>query len=224
MTGIVLPQGGPLAGLPEEVKARVAKTLHPLRFARGAEIIAVEDDSRAFYLMLEGQAQAVLYSADGKQVTYRDLAPGDIFGELSALDGEPRSAFVTAQSPVLAGMLDAPAFEALLAGCAEFGRAISLHLAAQIRAMTQRIFEIQTLLVRDRLMRELMRRARACAGESDRVEIADMPTHYALASLIGSHREAVSREMSRLAGAGLIEKNGRSLVIPSLDNLERQFS
>jgi CRP-like cAMP-binding protein len=61
----------------------------------------VEHDSRStdVYFLLEGEARVLLYSPDGREVSVRILRPGEIFGELAAIDGLPRSATVVAVEP-----------------------------------------------------------------------------------------------------------------------------
>ncbi len=81
-------------------------------------------------------------------------------------------------------------------------------------------YEFSTLIVRRRLILELLRRAeeRNEAGHQARIDPA--PTHFELAASISTHREAVSREMSTLAKRGLIERRGRSLMLRDLAALE----
>lgn len=104
------------------------------------------------------------------------------------------------------------AFDALLAADPGFTRALLRHLARQSRAMTERIYEFAALAARNRLAAELLRLAAAGPGDGDVIRPA--PTHFELASRIASHREAVSREMSRFARDGLVRKvDGRLEII-----------
>ena len=97
--------------------------------------------------------------------------------------------------------------------------ALLKHLSAQVRRLTERVFEFSTLLVRDRLIHELLRLAEAAGGPEGRAEIRPAPTHFELAHRISSHREMVSREMSALAKAGLVEKREGALIFSDLDQL-----
>lgn len=191
-------------------------------YPAGAMIIAAGDRSRELYVMFEGHAQASLFSADGKVVWYSDIRQGQMFGELSALDGLPRSAFVTAASRVRAGVLGPADLEALLARSPRAAQLMMVHLALQVRRLTERVYEYSTLLVRERLMRELLRRARR-AGGGDSVLIADLPTHLEIAGYIGTHRELVTKELGELSRRGLITRTGGGLLIPSLQALEREM-
>jgi hypothetical protein len=87
--------------------------------------------------------------------------------------------------------------------------------------MTDRVFEFSTLVVRKRLILELLRRAEEIEPLNGQVSISPAPTHFELAARISTHREAVSREMSVLAKKGLIERRGGRLILHDLAVLER---
>ena len=76
------------------------------------------------------------------------------------------------------------------------------------------------MVVRDRLIGELLRMAEGFPNVNGRVEISPAPTHFELASRIATHREAVSREMSSLAKkSGVLGKEHKTLVINNVDDL-----
>jgi CRP/FNR family transcriptional regulator, cyclic AMP receptor protein len=93
------------------------------------------------------------------------------------------------------------------------------HLSAQLRRMTERVFEYSTLVVRKRLIVELLHRAEKAALVDGEVSISPAPTHSELAATMSTHREAVSREMSDLAKRGLIEKRGSRLLLHDVSAL-----
>lgn len=190
------------------------------QYGRSEMIIAHEDADRDVYFVLEGHARATAYSERGRTVTYRDMGPGDIFGELAAIDGRTRSASIMALDTVRVASLSDTAFRDIAESRPTFAWALLLHLSTQMRAMTERVYEFSTLVVRKRLIRELLRLADKDGGAKNKAKISDAPIHSDLAAKIGTHREAVSREMSALTKAKLIEKRGRTLVLNDLSMLE----
>lgn len=212
-----------LGAMDEADRTWLMERLHVREYPAGAVIIAAGDRSRELYVMFEGHAQAALFSVDGKVVWYSDIRPGQMFGELSALDGLPRSAFVTAASRVRAGVLAPADLEALLARSPRVAQLIMVHLSRQVRRLTERVYEYSTLLVRERLMRELLRRARRVDADGDSVLIGDLPTHSEIAGYIGTHRELVTKELGELARRGLVSRKSGGLLIPSLEALEREM-
>ncbi|PSJ64908.1 Crp/Fnr family transcriptional regulator [Kumtagia ephedrae] len=186
----------------------------------GALIIAHGDTDRDVFFLLDGRARVTLFSEDGREISYRDLVQGDIFGELACIDGKERSASVVALEPTRAARLSAAAFRELVHHHPNLAWLLLEHLSALLRRMTDRVFEFSTLVVRKRLILELLRRADEIEPANGRVSICPAPTHFELAAKISTHREAVSREMSTLAKKGLVEKHGNRLELRDLSALE----
>ncbi|WP_409562730.1 helix-turn-helix domain-containing protein [Hyphomicrobium sp. MC8b] len=86
------------------------------------------------------------------------------------------------------------------------------HLAVKIRELTQRAYEFSSLDVASRTRAELLRLARFSPRLGKRVSIAPVPTHAEIASRISTHREAVTREISRLSKLGIVQCEGSALV------------
>ena len=95
-----------------------------------------------------------------------------------------------------------------------------LHFTNQIRALTERVFEFSTLAVRNRIQAELLRLTDFEVDADGAASLSPAPTHAEIASRVSTHREAVTRELQRLAQLGLIERKGRSLRITDVARLE----
>jgi CRP-like cAMP-binding protein len=145
-------------------------------------------------------------------VAYRDLDYGQLFGELAAIDGRERSASVMALEPVRLARLSEAAFRELVDDRPNIRWALLHHLSTQLRRITERVFEFSTLVVRKRLVRELLRLA-SDNRQGNCAMISPAPSHAELAARISTHREAVSREMSALAKQKLVERRGRLILL-----------
>src|SRR5262245_25272902 len=160
-------------------------------YRHNESIIAHRDSGRDVFFLLEGRARVTLFSESGREIAYRDVGPGEIFGELAGIDGKPRSASVVATEPTRAARLPETAFREMVSSHPVFAWALLSHLSAQLRRMTDRVFEYSTLVVRKRLILELLREA----AESEPIDgapcICPAPSHVELAAKISSHREAV---------------------------------
>ncbi|TMK30616.1 MAG: cyclic nucleotide-binding domain-containing protein [Actinobacteria bacterium] len=101
------------AGLSQTHLRRVASLAQESSYNAGRVIVKRGDPGKAFYVIVDGEAKVV----KGKIVTARreaQLGPGDFFGELSLLDGEPRAASVIASSPLTTIRIERAAFRRLL--------------------------------------------------------------------------------------------------------------
>jgi CRP-like cAMP-binding protein len=207
--------------LSDPVLARIAAASVAQTYGEGELVIGHTDTSFDVLLLISGRARVSLYSADGRRVGFLEMPKGMMFGEISALDGLPRSASVEAGEQSLIAKLPRKRFLELMEENPAFAMAVSRQLAAHVRRLTTRVFEFSTMAVRQRLWAELLRLAEQAAEGADAARIGSLPTHAELASRISTHREAVSREMAWLDGKGLTQKQGRNLVIPSLAALRR---
>jgi CRP-like cAMP-binding protein len=200
--------------------AAIARRWSERSYQHNELIIAHGDSDRDVFFLLEGRARVTMFSEDGREIAYRDIAPGEIFGELAGIDGKARSASVVALETTRVARLTEAAFRHVVINHPAFAWVLLEHLSAQLRRMTDRVFEFSTLVVRKRLILELLRRAEESGSVNGQVSLSPAPTHSELAAKISTHREAVSREMSVLAKRGLIERRGRRLIMHDLAMLE----
>jgi CRP-like cAMP-binding protein len=168
-------------------------------------VIGHQDSSLDVLFLVEGRAKVSLYSPDGQRVSYGEIAKGSIFGEVSAIDGGPRSATIECQEDSTVAIMPQSVFLEALADHPAFALAVMRHLTALVRRLTGRAFEFSTLRVRERVAAELLRIAQS------QPVISPAPTHEEIASRIGTHREAVTRELSWLEEQKLIAREGRTL-------------
>lgn len=192
------------------------------RLADGAAIVTQGDESTDVFVLIEGKAMAAVNAEDGRLVLLRELQAGAIFGEFAAIDGAARSADVVADGPVRVARLSREALFRTIAEAPGIGRELMRHLVEIIRALSERIHEQTTFQVRERLLRELIRLGRAAAGGRDQAVLAPAPTHAVLAANIGTHREAVTKQLSAFARLGLVHKGRGALTLPSLRALQRE--
>ena len=102
--------------------------------ASGGELIVREGDpSGAFFLVLSGSATV---QAQDKDVT--ELGTSDVIGEMGVLLGQPRSATVTAEGPMVVLKYDAVVFDAMFERIPGFGMAICRALAGRLEQTTHK--------------------------------------------------------------------------------------
>jgi len=194
-----------------------------VKIRRGQIIIAEGSDSTEVYLICSGRVQISLFSPHGREVILREMGPNLIFGELAAIDRQARSANVVALEDSQLAHMRGEDFLLFLGEVPQAGLWMSQLLVARIRNLTARAFELATLPVAGRVHSELLRLARETGVEDDRLVIQPMPTHADLAARIGTHREAVTRELNLLAGEGIVRQSGRKVEILSVARLRALY-
>lgn len=210
-----------LAQLTAEERRRFDRAKQSVRIRKGQTIIGEGVGGTDVFFVEEGALQVILYSKHGKEVSIRNLNKGDCFGELAALDLGRRSANVVALTDGRLIQLGGPDFKSLLEGSPRASLWLARYFAAQIRALTELIFELSALNVRSRLHAHLLRLVLLAGVNDGKSRIYPSPTHAQLANRIGTNREGVSRAMSELESAGVLTQSGRELVIMNFAELSR---
>jgi CRP/FNR family cyclic AMP-dependent transcriptional regulator len=208
-----------LATLSEGSLEKLARRCAWRRYEPGEPIVAYLDASDDVFFIVSGEVKVTIYSHAGKAVSFSLMGPGEIFGEYPAIDRGPRSASVEARTSSLVASLPADAFRELLLIEPSVAQALLPQMVRKIRALTTRVYEFSTLAVKNRIQAELLRLARLSCGDGKRARIAPAPTHGEIASRVATHREAVTRELNRLARLGLIERAGGALVVKDVEHL-----
>jgi CRP/FNR family transcriptional regulator, cyclic AMP receptor protein len=212
----ILIESGFFAGLSTEDLAALAARCRWRTTGSGELIIGHRDQSSDVLFLLSGLVRVNVYSLAGRQVSFRDIHPGDVFGELSAIDGKPRSASVESLQPSTLMVMPQTVFLDMLRAHPSVMIETLRRLTALVRSLTDRIVEMSTLAVRNRVQAELVRLARDSGPDA---VVNPAPTHAEIASRISTHREAVTRELSRLENLGLIAREGRMLRVTDLARL-----
>ncbi|HYF11462.1 MAG TPA: cyclic nucleotide-binding domain-containing protein [Actinomycetota bacterium] len=110
---------------------RVADLASEERLMEGATIVREGDIGDTFYVILEGEAKVT--SASGRVVNR--MRPGEFFGEISLLDGGPRTATVVADTPMTLIGIERKAFLRAIADEPEIGVRLLAHAAGMLRRL-----------------------------------------------------------------------------------------
>ena len=188
-------------------------------YDKGEQILSRDSDSGDVYFVIEGDVGIVNYSLGGREIAYTSVGAGSYFGEMAAIDGEPRSATVVAKTSCTVATVPPATFIDILEQHSSVALAVLRKLSRIIRVSDDRIMDLSTLGAQARVCRELIR----MAGEEDDengMVIEKLPTQTDVAARVGTTRETVARTLSQLATAGLIDRDGKRLEIVDLDALE----
>jgi CRP-like cAMP-binding protein len=181
----------------------------------GELVLDFGDATDDVFFVAEGAVRVVVRSPLGQEVILGDLGPGEVFGEMAAIDGAPRSANVTALHPSRLCRLPAAAFLEMALRSPAVSLRVMRVLTMRLRLQDARLFEHTILPVRYRLASELLRlsRPREGRGAAGRV-VSPPPPQHVLAARVGARRETVSLMLAELARDGLLEVSARAIALP----------
>lgn len=183
-------------------------------YDKGQVIILAEEDGDALFIIASGQVKVSIVSEDGREVILSLLGEGAVFGELSLLDGKPRSANVVATQDTALYMVRRADFLQLLYKVPQIAIGLLAELAARLRKTDRKIEGLALLDVASRISETLLQLAEEQGSQTEfGVSLSARPTHQQLANMSGTTRETVSRVLKRLENQGYISTEGRSITI-----------
>lgn len=172
--------------------------------------------------LVEGRLQVLDVTESGREIGLNLLMPGDYFGELSVIDGQPRSASVVAMETSLVALVPKTQAWELFRHNPLVAERVLLGLAARLR--TASVY--QTILclpnASQRVFALLLRLCKVAPGGL--VVIDNPPKQQALAIMANTSRESVSRAITMLTDEGVLEKDHHRLIVRDRKALERHAS
>lgn len=189
-------------------------------YNRGETVLDKGGNSREVFFILKGSVAIVTFSGAGREVTLATRRAGDFFGELSAIDEEPRSASATAVEKTDLAIMAPEVFLELLHNNGLVSFCLLQRLASVIRTSGLRIMELSTLQAAQRVYAELLRMAQPDAAVPGLWVVRPLPPMHEIASLTSTTRETVNRAISQLYPSGLLKRKGRNLFLMDRSKLE----
>lgn len=184
------------------------------------QIIDRDSDSHDVYFVTKGRVRVVNYSVSGREVSFDEVDEGGFFGELSAIDGLPRSATVVALTDTTVAAVAPKVFGKLMEKHQDVALLIIRRLAVIVRQSTDRIMDLSTLGAHNRVHAELLRLSRQVDEDANEAVIKPAPIHADIASRVSTTRETVARVLGDLSRSGLVTREKNSLVIHDVARLQ----
>lgn len=200
-----------LHGVGQGALEKMAASLQIRQVPRGGFVLHKGSSGDHLFFLLSGRLQAVDVTEDGREIGLSIIAPGDYFGELSVIDGLPRSASVVANEASLVALLPkAQAMELILNNPLVAERMLK-RMAAKIRTDSNYRAILAIPNAFQRVFALLNQFAKVAPGGL--VVIEKMPTQQEIAIMANTSRETVSRAIHALIQKGVVEKDMRRLIV-----------
>lgn len=211
-----------LAALPAPTLRELFEQGRTVRFEPGSVLFREGSDSTAVVLIRHGQTKITCLTQEGRETLLAILGPGDVLGELGALDGSPRSATVTALDDVEALVVPAAAFRDLVERDGRVALTVLRIVNGRLREADRKRVEFGALDTATRLalrLLELARRYGEADGQGHRIALP--LTQDELAGLVGSSRESVTKALRRFRDEGWVDTGRRRVTILDGPALQR---
>jgi len=196
----------------EEIRALDSRCLW-CRVLRKHCIVERSEPSTDVFVVTAGALEVTFQTVSGREVLVRTIETGEFFGRMAAGDDQPHASVITATAEVMVARMPRSLFAAALHSHSDLCDQVLTSLAGQVRHLTTQIDEFTTLDIGHRLCAELLRLAHPQPGMPGCALISPPPLHAQLAARVSARREAVTLQLKRLEGLGLLERRHDCLVL-----------
>jgi CRP/FNR family transcriptional regulator, cyclic AMP receptor protein len=192
---------------PPDELAACAAAFRLLRFDKGTVLFARGDPGAHLYIVAQGRVRLAITSEEGRELSFRHAAAGDLFGEIAALDGSQRTADATALSDVAVYALERSALRRLWSERPGISAHVIAFLCRRLRETSGQLEAIALYPLDVRLARFLL----LALGSREPARGKRIPLELGfsqseLAQLLGASRPKVNTALGMLENAGAINR------------------
>jgi len=192
-------------------------------FSTGESVFSEGEPCAGLYVVESGHVRIFKSSADGREQVLSIDGPGSSIAELPVFDGGSYPASVTAIDETTLIFVSKQDFQALCLNHPQVALKVLRVVGARLRRLVGIIEELSFTTVRHRLASFLLRLAKKEGKKSAAGVAFALPvSNQELASQIGTVRELISRNLSRLQSEGILKIDGRTVTVFDLKALEAQ--
>jgi CRP/FNR family transcriptional regulator/CRP/FNR family cyclic AMP-dependent transcriptional regulator len=201
----------------------VAQRVRPRRYKENDTIFHKDDPGVALYAIVEGKVKIHNETPDGQDCIITIFSEGEFFGDLSMIDGNPRSADATTMEPSELLMLTRDDLMDILDRYPRITRCLLVTIAGRLRRTTELLVKTTTLDVNGRLAMQLNWLAEQHGRVTTQGIRIDLHlTQTDLGNLVGASRESVNKVLGYFRRMGWISlEEGNRITIKDQRALER---
>jgi CRP-like cAMP-binding protein len=217
----ILKQNPWFASLPEALAKKLQQKCK-IKHLNDKQMLHQKNDlADGFYCVLSGRIRASNFTLEGKELVLTWIQPGNWFGEISLIDGQPRTHDAHAEGPTTLLMCPKPAFDLLLSEHNQWQTHIMRLLCQRVRATFSLIDETGCLSLKGQLCKRLSLLHQGLEEQQHQVMPAELAiSQDALAQLIHSSRQTVNKILQSLQQEKVIKLRYGKIVILDRNALE----
>ncbi len=215
-----LSENNLLIGLPARVIEQVEQFCEIKSFKQNDLVTTREHETRSFFFTISGTYSVETVINEDQDLRYADLGPNEFFGEMSAIDGLPRSADVRCRTAGEIAEMQHDDFEHLLKREPEISLRLLKLFTARLRQTNQRLQDFSTTSPSMRVIQQLIRLTRPSTDQPGQWLISPTPKHDEIAAWTGTSKSFVSSTLGQLIHDNIIVRRNKDMIILDLFSLK----
>lgn len=218
-----LAQVSIFAGLDADGLRELAAAARRRTFRNGEVIFHRDDPGQVLYVIRRGKVKIYITSPDGQEVSLAVFGPGEYFGELALLDGQPRSASAVAIEPAETYALQRNDFISAVMHHPRIAVQVMHVLSRRLRQTDAMIEDLLFLDVHGRVAKKLLELAELHGERTpEGIRINMRLTQGELAGMVGASRESVNKVMGYFTDKRFLTTDKYRVTITRLADLRRR--
>jgi CRP-like cAMP-binding protein len=204
-------------GLDADTLSTLARLMTSRTYLSQDLVLRKGDSADHMAFLLDGKLQVVDISEDGREIGIHFILPGAYFGELSVIDGKPRSASVKSMQWSEVAFLPSAHARALIVNHPVIAERFLVRFAQIVRASSSH----QTLLSIPNAFQRVFAQLQTFVRETKEGQVIEgLPKQHEIAISVNTSRETVSRALHTLMRLGIVQKKGTVLIVIRPDKLK----
>jgi CRP-like cAMP-binding protein len=210
-------------GLDEESAHSLRGTMVPVKITKGHTLFKEGDNGDRLFVVIEGKLKLGTSSADGRENLLSILGPGEMFGELSLFDPQPRTATATAVTDAKLLALSHDQVIGLVTAHPRVALELLARLAQRLRRSNEVLADLVFADVPGRVAKAIIDLgARFGTEKDDGLHVNHDLTQEELAQLVGASRETVNKALADFASRGWVRLEPRTVVVMDYERLAKR--
>jgi CRP-like cAMP-binding protein len=196
-----------------------------VRTYRPGEVLFHDGDSGdTLFILLSGQVKILMVGPNSEESILDTLTAGECLGELSLVDGGPRSAMAQARDRVETLVLRREDFLSLMERHPPVALGVARRLAGMVRRLNEQVQDGILLDVPARIAKKLLELAdRHGRATPQGIHIPLRITQHELAQMVGAARETVAKQLSRLQARGILTHDRSGITLHQPESLRERI-
>lgn len=209
--------------LDAETRSQLGSLGQPRHYPAGTTLFNEGESSDRVIMVSDGLVKVSYFTAEGKEVLLGIRGPGTLLGDMSAFDGRPRSATITAMEAVEAVVFQAQTFQDFVLSSKEATLALIKLISSRLREADRKRIEFGAMDTLGRVATRIVEMADRFGEESEEgIRIAVSLSQQDLAGWTGSSREAVSKALQNLRDRGIVRTHRRGITVLDREALDKR--
>ena len=209
--------------LEESAALSLHASMDSVKISKGSTLFAEGDEGDHLYVIVEGKIKLGTSSGDGRENLLSILGPGEMFGELSLFDPNPRTSTATAVTDAKLLSLGQTKLIPWLTENPRVSLNLLASLAQRLRRTNEAVGDLVFSDVPGRVAKALIDLGERFGKQTDEGLLVNHDlTQEELAQLVGASRETVNKALADFVGRNWLKLDGRAVLIIDLERLSKR--